>query len=147
MDFVKMIGQTGTQIGMLVARPEEAAIENTRTQAYQEALRNMLKKGPNMVMVVIPNNKSDVYAMVKKLTLVEFPVPTQCMTATVLRKPKGLNSVAQKVAIQMAAKLGGEPWAVKMPNVTGLMIFGKHSGHKTWKRPSVPVRDLQYQKV
>ena len=31
------------------------------------------------------------------------------MTATVLGKPKGLMSVATKVALQMNCKLGGEP--------------------------------------
>ena len=33
------------------------------------------------------------------------------MTATVLGKPKGLMSVATKVAVQMNCKLGGEPGA------------------------------------
>ena len=32
------------------------------------------------------------------------------MTATVLKKQNCLMSVATKVAIQMAAKMGGEPW-------------------------------------
>ena len=37
------------------------------------------------------------------------------MTSPVLNKPKGLMSVATKVALQMNCKLGGEPWAVKIP--------------------------------
>ena len=47
------------------------------------------------------------------------------MTAKLLQKPKGLESVAMKVAMQMACKLGGEPWIVKLPQVTGLMVIGK----------------------
>ena len=41
------------------------------------------------------------------------------MTATVLGKPKGLMSVA----LQMNCKLGGEPWAVKIP-LKNTMVIG-----------------------
>ena len=51
---------------------------------------------------------------------------SQVVTATVLKKwvPKGIQSVATKIAIQMACKLGGEPWTVPIP-VKGLMVIGK----------------------
>ena len=77
-----------------------------------------------MVMVVIPNNKSDAYSVVKKICLTKYPTSSQVMTATVLKKPKGLMSVATKVAIQMAAKMGGEPWYLSIP-VSDLMVIGK----------------------
>ena len=58
---------------------------------------------------------------------IENAVPSQCITATVLGKPKGLMSVATKVVIQMNCKLGGEPWAVKIPlkkcMIIGLVLF------------------------
>ena len=50
---------------------------------------------------------------------------SQVVTAKLLNKPKGLESVAMKVAMQMACKLGGEPWIVALPQITGLMIIGK----------------------
>ena len=52
------------------------------------------------------------------------------MTATVLGKPKGLMSVATKVAIQMNCKLGGEPWAVKIP-LKNTMVIGYDTYHDT----------------
>ena len=63
------------------------------------------------------------YAAVKVKCCVEKPIPSQCMTATVLGKPKGLMSVATKVAIQMNCKLGGEPWSVKIP-LKNTMVIG-----------------------
>ena len=57
-------------------------------------------------MIVIPNNKGDHYSAVKKKCCLEKPIPSQCVTSTVLSKPKGLMSVATKVAIQMNSKLG-----------------------------------------
>ena len=76
-----------------------------------------------MIMVVVPNNKGDNYHAIKKILCIDKPIPSQVMTGTVLKKPKGLLSVATKVAIQMASKLGAEPWAVKVA-LSGLMIIG-----------------------
>merc|ERR1711909_253415 len=67
--------------------------------------------------------------MGKKCCL-EKPVPSQVVTATVLSKPKGLMSVATKVAVQMNCKLGGEPWAVKIP-LTDTMVIGYDTYHDT----------------
>ena len=63
------------------------------------------------------------YQAIKTKCCVENAVPSQCITATVLGKPKGLMSVATKVAIQMNCKLGGEPWAVKIP-LKNTMVLG-----------------------
>lgn len=104
-------------------------IDQNRTPNYLAALEAAGKKGTvNMMLVIIPNNKGDVYAAVKKQCLLKAPVPSQCVTATVLNKwvPKGIQSVASKVAIQMACKLGGEPWAVAFPpSAGGMMVMGK----------------------
>ena len=45
------------------------------------------------------------------------------ITSQVLAKPKGLMSVATKVVVQMNCKLGGEPWAVKIP-LKNTMVIG-----------------------
>merc|ERR1712090_48256 len=83
-----------------------------------------------IVMTVVPNNKGDHYAAIKKKCYLEKPIPSQGVTATVLSKPKGLMSVATKVAIQMNAKLGGEPWAVKIP-MKNTMVIGYDTYHDT----------------
>ena len=74
--------------------------------------------------------QGDHYAAIKKKCVIEQPVPSQCITATVLNKPKGLMSVATKVAVQMNCKLGGEPWSVKIP-MSGTMIIGYDTYHDT----------------
>ena len=68
--------------------------------------------------------------MIKKKCYLEKPIPCQVVTATVLGKPKGLMSVATKVAIQMNCKLGGEPWAVKIP-MKDTMVIGYDTYHDT----------------
>jgi len=91
-------------------------------------LDRVIDMKPLIVMVVIPNNKGDHYAVVKKKCCIDKPVPSQVMTATVLSKPKGLMSVATKVALQMNCKLGGEPWAVKIP-LKNTMVIGYDTYH------------------
>jgi hypothetical protein len=64
--------------------------------------------GPDLVMVIVPNNKGDTYHTVKKVTYVESPKASQVVTLTVLNKgnaKNGLGSIATKVAAQMAAKM------------------------------------------
>ena len=58
-----------------------------------------------MLMIVVPNNKGDQYHAIKKILCCTNPLPSQVMTGTVLNKPKGMMSVATKVAVQMATKL------------------------------------------
>ena len=60
---------------------------------------------PQIVMVIIPNDKGDHYAAVKKKCYLERPTPSQCVTSTVLNKPKGLMSVATKVILVMIISL------------------------------------------
>ena len=48
--------------------------------------------------------------------------------ANVLKKDKGIKSIATKVGIQMAAKLGAEPWAVDIP-LKECMVIGYDSYH------------------
>ena len=47
----------------------------------------------------------------------------QVVTAKVIEKPKGLQSVATKVALQLNCKMGGQLWAVKIP-MSGAMVVG-----------------------
>ena len=90
---------------------------------YIQHLDKVIDLKPSIVMVVIPNNKGDHYSVVKKKCCIDKPIPSQVMTATVLGKPKGLMSVATKVALQMNCKLGGEPWSVNIP-LKNTMVIG-----------------------
>ena len=124
-EFVKQLGKVSNDMSFTITPPLKVPIANNRANTYGEELTKILAKDRvDMVMVVIPNNKSDAYSVVKKICLTKYPTSSQVMTATVLKKPKGLMSVATKVAIQMAAKMGGEPWYLSIP-VSDLMVIGK----------------------
>uniref|UniRef100_A0A8C5I0Z8 Piwi domain-containing protein n=1 Tax=Gouania willdenowi TaxID=441366 RepID=A0A8C5I0Z8_GOUWI len=81
------------------------------------------------VAVILPSNRKDRYECVKKYLCVDFPVPSQCVVSRTL-KPKSLMTVATKLALQMACKVGGELWSVEIP-LKQLMVVGIDCYHDT----------------
>jgi len=127
-EFVNSLKKVAPSLGMTMGAPKIFSLTDNRPATYIQQLDQVIDMKPSIVMVVIPNNKGDHYAAVKKKCCLEKPIPSQCVTATVLSKPKGLMSVATKVAVQMNTKLGGEPWAVKIP-LKDTMVIGYDTYH------------------
>ena len=127
-EFIACLTKVAPSLGMVCAKPKCFELADSRPTTYIKDLKILLAQKPRIVMVVIPNNKGEHYAAVKKLCCVEQPVPSQVMTSTVLGKPKGLMSVATKVVVQMNCKLGGEPWAVDIP-LKDTMVLGYDTYH------------------
>jgi aubergine-like protein len=117
-------------------------LDDDRTAAYADAIDRCVASNPALIMVVVPNNKAERYAAIKRKSCVEHAIPTQVMlTKTLQPKQSGgsLFSVATKVAIQINTKLGGVPWLISLP-LNGLMTIGfdvchtsgsKYSGRKS----------------
>uniref|UniRef100_A0A3P8NS09 Piwi domain-containing protein n=1 Tax=Astatotilapia calliptera TaxID=8154 RepID=A0A3P8NS09_ASTCA len=82
------------------------------------------------VVVVLPNNRKDRYDSVKKFLCVDRPTPSQCVVARTLSRPQALMTIATKIALQMACKMGGELWSVEIP-LKQLMIVGIDCYHDT----------------
>merc|ERR1712013_978356 len=132
-EFVNSLKKVAPSLGMSMGSPKVFMLNDNRPATYIQQLDQVIDMKPAIVMVVIPNNKGDHYAAVKKKCCLEKPIPSQCVTSTVLSKPKGLMSVATKVAIQMNSKLGGEPWAVKIP-LKDTMVIGYDTYHDSAKK-------------
>ncbi|XP_061585884.1 piwi-like protein 1 isoform X1 [Cololabis saira] len=101
---------------------------------HQEALLEALKYniGPEtqMVVVVLPTNRKDKYDTMKKFLCVDCPTPSQCVVARTISRPQGLMTVATKILLQIACKIGGELWSVEIP-LKMLMIVGIDCYHDT----------------
>jgi aubergine-like protein len=82
---------------------------------------NALKNDLQLLFVILPNNKLDLYACVKKRLSVNKGIPSQCFVAKNLTN-KGLMSIATKVVVQINAKLGGEPWTVSLPFKNAMVV-------------------------
>ncbi len=75
-------------------------------------------------MTVFPGaQRADRYAAVKKLCYLERGEANQCVLVKSMMNERRLQSVAQKIALQMNCKLGGELWGLRIP-VPNLMVVG-----------------------
>jgi len=131
--FVSSLIKVGPSLGLCLGNPKFVKLLDNRPATYIQQLDRVIDLGPEIVMIVIPNNKGEHYTAVKKKCYLDKPIPSQVMTGTVLGKPKGLMSVATKVAIQMNCKLGGEPWNVPIP-LKGTMIVGFDTYHDSERK-------------
>jgi len=130
-NFIKLLVKSSQTMGFqLAANPFEVPLKDNKANTYGKEVDALCKKQPNMIVVVVPNNKGDAYSVVKKICCGEQGIPSQVVTGTVLGKEKIIASVAVKIAIQMATKLGAEPWKLNLPTKT-LMIVGYDTFHDT----------------
>lgn len=113
-DFANTLNRVSRQLGVNLNRPVVVAIDNERTSTFVDACNGV---PPNMqiVVVILPNNNKDRYDALKKIFCCEHPLASQMVVQRTLIKKQMLMSVCTKISIQMACKLGAEPWALVMP--------------------------------
>ena len=56
-EFVNSLKKVGPSLGMTVGNPKEFKLTDNRPATYVQTLDQVIKMGPSIVMVVIPNNK------------------------------------------------------------------------------------------
>ena len=84
------------------------ALPNDRTDTYLKAIREVIDPSVQMVLTIVPAQKADRYSAIKKLCCLEKPIASQVVCLKTINNPKKLSSVAQKIALQLNCKLGGE---------------------------------------
>jgi len=122
-NFCEALARVGPPMGMHIGRPTIVKIPDGRPATFVRAIDDNLTPSTQLVTAIVPSNKKDAYDAIKKLCCITKPVPSQVVVARTLNKPKGLMSVATKIAIQMNCKLGGDVWGVEMP-LKSLMVIG-----------------------
>lgn len=127
--FAGNIQQAARGMKWNISSPRICEIQQDRPDAYVSELRLICDKfSPDLIMCVVPNNKQDRYASIKKLCCLDKPVPTQVIQARNLAS-KNSMSIATKVAIQMNCKIGGAPWHIQIPTQASIMIVGYDACH------------------
>ncbi|CAL8343202.1 unnamed protein product [Lota lota] len=121
-NLLQTLNRVSGPLGIRMQKPVMVEYED-----YQESLLRALQQnvGPHtqMVVVVLPSNRKDKYDSVKKYLCVDCPTPSQCVVSRTLSRPQALMTVATKIALQIACKMGGELWTVEIP-LKQLMIVG-----------------------
>ena len=119
-------------------KPAMFPVSSDRWADWDRVLRSILNPSVKIILCVLPGNKgkSKLYDDLKRLTFSSYPVPSQVILTSTLKKEKGLRSVINKVMLQINAKVGGVPWALDaLPYrntecmVIGVDIFKKRGCH------------------
>lgn len=107
-------------------------LKNTTPSSYESMLESQVSnKKFEFVLVILQNNDKFCYGTVKEYLCKKMPIPSQCVVLRTI-KSKGLLSKATKIAVQIASKTGGSPWALQtlvLPELTmvcGMDVY--HSG-------------------
>lgn len=106
--------------------------EGDNAQAYAQKLRQVADEA-SAAVIILPNQNKEKYDAVKKLASVDKGLITQVVTSKLMLDERKRIGAGTKIAIQLAAKLGGEPWLLEIP-ITGLMVCGYDTYHDTARR-------------
>jgi len=121
-NLVKLMIQVAKPLGLMIRAPLEIIkVPDGRSASYLSAVDSAVKNNLQLLFVILPNNKLDLYSTVKKRLSINNGIPSQCFLAKNLTN-KGLMSIATKVVVQINAKLGGEPWSVQLPFKNAMVV-------------------------
>ncbi|XP_054448603.1 piwi-like protein 4 [Pteronotus mesoamericanus] len=120
--FLSCLRRVGSSMGFNVDYPKIIRVQENPA-AFLSAIRRYVDPDVQLVMCILPSNQQSYYESIKKYLSSDRPVPSQCVLVRTLSKQGMVMSIATKIAMQMACKLGGELWAVEIP-LKSLMVVG-----------------------
>lgn len=122
--LVSTLQEVARPMGCRLAPPRIWEINDDRSHSYSDVLEKIMSScHPELVYCVVSNNRVDRYSAIKKKCIVDRPVPSQVFLAKNLTN-RNIRSIATKVVIQLACKLGGSPWSVELPKTIKIMVVG-----------------------
>ncbi|XP_065199972.1 piwi-like protein Siwi [Planococcus citri] len=121
-ELSRMIMACGRGMSFHVPDPKPFPIPNDSGTAYVQGIEDCVNTyNPELIVFVVPNNRSDRYNAIKKKTIVDKSLPSQVVLLKNI-KAKGAMSIATKITIQINCKLGGAPWGVDNPMKKGMVV-------------------------
>ncbi|XP_060035645.1 piwi-like protein 4 [Erinaceus europaeus] len=120
--FLSCLKRVGSSMGFAVDSPKILKVQESPA-AFLRAIQKHFDPDVQLVLCILPSMQQGYYDCIKKYLDCDCPVPSQCVLARTLSRQGMQMSVASKVAMQMACKLGGELWAVEIP-LKSLMVVG-----------------------
>ncbi|XP_044116634.1 piwi-like protein 4 [Neovison vison] len=121
-DFLHCLRRVGSSMGFNVDYPKTIKVQENPA-AFLSALQRHVDPNVQLVMCILPSYQKSYYDSIKKYLSSVCPVPSQCALTRTLNRQGMAMSIATRIAMQMACKLGGELWAVEIP-LKSLMVVG-----------------------
>lgn len=115
----------------LPSAPIVHCLDNDRPATIATTLKGA--PAADLIIVIIEKQNKGTYDAIKKACTVDVGIPTQVVTARLLLDERKSRGASTKIAVQIAAKIGGEPWLVNLP-LQDCMICGYDTYHDTTSR-------------
>ena len=130
--FAKALHHKLMEIGINVTDAEMLAYD---TRTFDSTVQKLTRQGGlQIVVILLPKNKKRDYERIKLTTTTTAVVPTQVVMVPI--NEKRFNSIIEKVALQIQAKVGAQLWTVRPSAAFGkfLMVIGLDVFHDTVNR-------------
>ena len=127
--FAKALHHKLMEIGINVTDAEMLPYD---PRTFDSTVQKMTRQGGlQIVVILLPKNKKKDYERIKKTTTTIAVVPTQVVMVPI--NEKRFNSIIEKVALQIQAKVGAQLWTVRPSAAFGryLMVIGIDVFHDT----------------
>lgn len=84
--FVELMERNARPMGMDVCQPRMECLRDDNTETYVKMLRNCINSSLQIIVTIVPSNRDDRYAAIKKICCAELPIPTQVIKSNLLLK-------------------------------------------------------------
>lgn len=134
-DLMNALKEVSRNLGIKFLAPRCIKLPNESPMTYVNMGKQHVKRSDQMVVILTPgkSQREDRYSACKRLYSCEMPVPCQFVRCGTIANPRRIRSICQKIAIQILSKVGGQPWAMKFP-MRSFMIVGIDVYHDTIDR-------------
>jgi aubergine-like protein len=130
-NFLQVLLEVSSPLGVAYTEPEYIETRTEQIDSYRRALLS-ISSTTTFVLVVLPSDSKPLYDTVKQILCLDKAIPSQCVIRKTIANPKGLQSRATKISVQIASKMGGSPWTLSKFTFNGpTMVVGLdvyHSG-------------------
>lgn len=134
-DLMGQVKEVSRQLGIKFCPPRLVKLPNDAPTTYVNAGKREVRQNDQIVVILTPgkSQREDRYSACKRLFSCELPVPCQFIRCGTISNPRKIRAICQKVVIQMLSKVGGQPWAIKLP-MKSFMIVGVDVYHDSVDR-------------
>lgn len=113
--FKKTLFRACSQLGLQLNEPRVLLTNSDKIVDYLECLRNRCPYNAQLVVCIVSGNNENNYLAIKRELCCNKPIPSQIVLAPTILKKQILMSVCTKIGIQIASKIGLEPWVLHIP--------------------------------
>ncbi|KAI3379092.1 hypothetical protein SNEBB_002778 [Seison nebaliae] len=113
--FLNEMKRQSQQLGFPLRSPKVIVERNLVASNIGRILNSNQAGKADLIFVLLPSRKKDLYDAVKNFCCVDIGVPSQCVLSKTVSNNRVMRNVCTKVLVQMNCKIGGVGWGLKNP--------------------------------